>query len=296
MSFDPDTARVVRSWIDEGVTELPDRVLDAVIDQLPATRQRRAAWWPLREAPTMKAALRLGIAAVVVSVVALAGINYLGTANVGSPGLDDATPTPDPATTSDPTPEGNLDVGQPWNLARSREPVPVDVTIPAPGWSGENGAGIIDRDDWDPPSGAGIITFVETGYFVYGDPCQWSMTRPVSPATTVDGLVAALSAQASRDAAPPIDIVLDGYSGKSITLRVPEDADFAACDRGKFASWGVPTESAARYHQAPGQIDRLWVVDVEGYLVVIDTTYYPGTPQSVIDELEAIVESARFGP
>jgi len=37
MSTDRDTTRIVRSWLDEGVTVLPDRVLDAVLDQVPAT-------------------------------------------------------------------------------------------------------------------------------------------------------------------------------------------------------------------------------------------------------------------
>ena len=44
MSSDRDTTRIVRSWLEEGVTELPDRVLDAVLDELPATHQRRVTW------------------------------------------------------------------------------------------------------------------------------------------------------------------------------------------------------------------------------------------------------------
>ena len=35
MSPDRDTTRIVRSWLEEGVTALPDRVLDAVLDQAP---------------------------------------------------------------------------------------------------------------------------------------------------------------------------------------------------------------------------------------------------------------------
>ena len=42
MSTDRDTTRIVRSWLEEGATALPDRVLDAVLDQVPATSQRRA--------------------------------------------------------------------------------------------------------------------------------------------------------------------------------------------------------------------------------------------------------------
>ena len=42
MSAERDETRIVRSWLEEGVTVLPDRVLDAVLDQLPTTHQRRA--------------------------------------------------------------------------------------------------------------------------------------------------------------------------------------------------------------------------------------------------------------
>ena len=56
MSSDRETARIVRSWLDEGVTQLPDRVLDAVLDQLPAIHQRRATWWPMRRLTTMNTA------------------------------------------------------------------------------------------------------------------------------------------------------------------------------------------------------------------------------------------------
>ena len=42
MSTDRDVTRIVRSWLDDGATRLPDRVLDQVLDALPATPQRRA--------------------------------------------------------------------------------------------------------------------------------------------------------------------------------------------------------------------------------------------------------------
>jgi len=140
-----------------------------------------------------------------------------------------------------------------------------------------------------------MITFFGDLY-VYGDPCQWATTRPEAPATTVDELVAALQAQASRDASEPVDVTVDGHAGKSITLPVPEDAVFSECDRGTFGSWGVPSSdlSPFRYRQDPGQIDEVWIVDVDGTLAVIDIAYYEGTPRSVIDEMEAIVASVSF--
>lgn len=246
----------------------------------------------------MTTTLKFGLAAAVAAVAVLIGINFVGPSAVGGPGFDDSTPTPEATATLEPTPaptpEGNLTVGQTFDLSLPQYPVAIGVTIPAAGWSGDHGGGSMTKDDADPPAGAGVISFVDPEYYVYGDPCQWSTTKPDEPATTVDELVTVLTAQASRDASEPVDITLDGYAGTSITLHVPDDAEFAECDEDTFASWGVPGEDPARYHQGPGQIDELWILDVEGHLVVIDAAYYEGTPQSVVEELHAIVESTVF--
>lgn len=303
MSVDPETTRIVRSWLDEGVTRLPDRVLDAVVDQVPATRQRRATWWPVRRIHSMNTMLKFGLAAaVVVAVAVLIGFNYLGSTNVGGPGLDASTPTPDPTpeptlTQPSPTPAGLLPEG-PHVLVE--EGVPMTVTIPAPDWYGEPGDGILIKSDQaDPPDGAGMIVFADEGDIsVYGDPCDWLSTRPDTPAATVDEVVTALASQPSRDASEPVDVTVDGYAGKSITLRVPDDAVFEAgrfteCDNGEFRTL-VEGADGARYHQGPGQIDKLWILDVDGEIVVIDVAYYDETPQAVRDEQEAIVESTTF--
>ena len=75
MSTDRDTTRIVRSWL-EGVTALPDRVLDAVLDQLPATPQRRP-WWPAWRFAQMNTYAKLAIAAAAVVVLALVGYSLL---------------------------------------------------------------------------------------------------------------------------------------------------------------------------------------------------------------------------
>jgi hypothetical protein len=76
MSTDRDTTRIVRSWLEEGATALPDRVLDSVLDQLHATRQRRS-WWPARRAHEMNVSVRLALAAAAVVIVAFAGFRFL---------------------------------------------------------------------------------------------------------------------------------------------------------------------------------------------------------------------------
>lgn len=247
-----------------------------------------------------------GVAAV--AIVAVVGLGlYFNNPGVGAPPSPSpspiSAPTATPTATPDPTstPDAFLPEG-PFPLTDGRAvdgvpTLPMTVTIPARDWHGELGGGILVKND-NPgaPDGAGMIVFFGDLY-VYGDPCQWATSRPDAPATTVDELVAALTAQASRDATDPVDVTLDGYAGKSITLHVPEDAVFSDCDRGTFGSWGLPGSDLTpmRYHQDPGQIDKLWIVDVEGELVVIDIAYYEGTPQAVVDEMHAIVDSITFG-
>src|SRR6187397_3487479 len=98
MSTDRDTTRIVRSWLEEGVTVLPDRVLDAVLDQVPATSQRRP-WWPVRTFRGMNHALKPALVAAAVIVVAILGINLMpGSGIVGGPGPS-LSPSPSPTPT-----------------------------------------------------------------------------------------------------------------------------------------------------------------------------------------------------
>jgi hypothetical protein len=104
-----------------------------------------------------------------------------------------------------------------------------------------------------------------------------------------------VTAQKSRNASAPVDITVDGYSGKSITLHVPDNAVLAQCDQGYFGSWTDGTESTpSRYHQGPGQIDELLILDVGGKLMVFDSSYYTGTPAGDLAELHAILGSMTF--
>ena len=91
MSTDRDVTRIVRSWLEEGATALPDRVLDIVLDQLPATHQRRS-WWPARRLHEMNTPLRIALAAAAVLVVALLGISLLP--KVGGVAAPAVTPAP----------------------------------------------------------------------------------------------------------------------------------------------------------------------------------------------------------
>jgi hypothetical protein len=93
MSTDRDTTRLVRSWLEDGVTRLPDRVLDTVLDQLPATPQRRS-WWPAWRISDMNKLALTAAAAAAVLAIAVVGYNLLPGLGVGGP---NPIPSPSPA-------------------------------------------------------------------------------------------------------------------------------------------------------------------------------------------------------
>ena len=209
-----------------------------------------------------------------------------------------AEPTPDP--TPEPTPVGLLPEG-PYLILTGQADDPADdippltVTIPAPGWYSEVDGGILLKNaKHGPPDMAGMIIFTSPEYIVYGDACHWETTVPETPATTVDELVAALASQASRDASEPVDITLGGYAGKSITLEVPDDVDFPTCDPGYSGSWDCG-DGPCGWHSGPGEINTVYILDVDGVTMAWVTNYYAGTPAEDVAELEAIVQSASFG-
>lgn len=178
----------------------------------------------------------------------------------------------------------------------SDDAVGITVTVPASGWSGEPNSWAMEwGPGFEPPAGAGIIAFtVDEEFYVYGDPCNWRQTRPDAPATTVNELIAALAKQASRNPSAPQKITVGGYSGKKITLHVPDDARFRDCDEGNFSTLGVAGEDPALYAQGPGEIDEIWIVDVNGRIALLEGGYYPQTPRDAVDELHAILRSGTF--
>ena len=42
-----DFDRTARLWLEDGPTDMPDRALQAALDEIHVTQQRRA-WWPAR--------------------------------------------------------------------------------------------------------------------------------------------------------------------------------------------------------------------------------------------------------
>jgi hypothetical protein len=284
MSTDRDTTRIVRSWLEEGATELPDRVLDGVLDQLATTPQRRASWLA-RRFPEMNNTAKLVLAAAAVLVVAFVGVRFLspGTAGVGGPGAS-ATATP----TATPGPLGP-GVQEPGTYLLVHD-LNVAITVPS-GWENVDGRGVRKET----ASGDSVVVvfwpFEADLQEVYTDPCAWSSTviePPVGP--TVDDLANALASQSMRGDPVPTDVTIDGYQGKLLEMTVPSDLDLGTCDGGEFRSW------LGRFHQGPGQTDRVFIIDVDGERRVLIAHHMPDATAEELAEQQEVLDSIDFLP
>ena len=313
MSTDRDTTGIVRSWLRTDEHESADRVLDAVLDQLDTTPQRRAGW-PAWRTPTMNKFVTIGLGAAAVVVLLFVGAQLIGTPGGGTGGQPTpsatAEPTPDPTPSS--TPWTGIPAG-PFVVTRTDAAVQVTVDIAAAGWTAYPEYEYVGKDDdgLDAPDTVGVALLawtwpVGTGFDVYRDPCQWATTIPETPATTPDEIAAAFAAQALTEPTAPVDVTVGGFTGKAVTLTVPMSYDipnstreerFADCDNDIFGYYGIAGDETgpARNAQGAGQIDELWILDVNGSIVILDATYAPAAPAELVEEMRTLAESAPFG-
>ena len=144
---------------------------------------------------------------------------------------------------------------------------------------------IFDED----PEGGGKVGYWTVSEVVR-DPCSAS-PHPMDAGSTVEELAAAFQRQRLTRVTAPVPVTVDGYKGLFLELRVPQGIDFAVC-----AAYNVweSDPAGARHMESPGQFDRLWMLDVEGDVVVLTVSADLDVPKSAIDQLTDMVESVDF--
>jgi hypothetical protein len=293
MTTDRETLQIIGSWMEDGRTRLPDHVLDAVLDQLPATPQRRPGW-SARRITDMNPLAKYAIATAAVVVIAVLSFNFLlsrGESAVGAPPSTAPSSSPPPLA---PETSEIIDAG------RYRWTSPsVDVTFDLPdGWNGrEDSPGFMAKNEDEP--GEFGLNFTNARYEdikVSADPCEAVELVPVGE--TVDDLVTALDDQTSTDAVVG-EIAAGSVTGKRIELRQPPGLDRSQCRDGAeapFVIWanGDETDFVA-WGVLAGQ-EIVYVFDVDGTRLVFAAPFGADAPEAQFEEVDAIVRSFEFSP
>ncbi|MBI2777078.1 MAG: hypothetical protein HYX57_07420 [Chloroflexi bacterium] len=304
MSTDRDVERIVRSWLDEGVTALPDRVLDLVLDQLPATPQRRAGWLA-RRSPLMNNALRIASAAAVVLVVALIGIQLFGGTNVGGPGPSPSqsesptlVPTPSPSATPPAAfpPAGAMEVGR---HSMTLAGVPLSIELTTTGWISTGDFGI-DKGNFQsgaPDSASLLLWPASAPDNVYADPCAHTPLDPPAGPSAAE-LAAAVSTVAGTElVSGPAAVTVGGYPAQHVVISIP---DTIGCPAEQFYLWydsdapgDAPSGELYRYATARSTV-YTWIIDVDGTIVWIEGETFATSGPEAAQEVQQIVDSIQF--
>jgi hypothetical protein len=288
VSAERDVNRIVRSWMEEGVTALPDHVLDAVLDQIPATPQRRATWWRVQRYFEMNKFVVIGLAtAAAIVVLALIGLNLIPGAGPGPGG----EPSVAPSAATTPTAFSNTGALPPGPVVIDGA-FPLTIVFDLPeGWvKRDNGAALVSVSvSPDEMAPEWVEWFIVDNAFA--DPCR-SAGGPLVPAVgpSVDDLVTALTSMVGVPAGPVTEITIDGYSGKSFELTTELDAD--VCDNAPWLDlWTFADGQVSSTLENSSM--RVWVLDVDGTRLVVTETDFDATSAERFQG-ERIVNSMRF--
>lgn len=290
MTHRRDVDQVVRSWLEDGADRLPDRVLDGVLEQLPAVSQRRRSW--LSWLPSVGIPSPVAVAATAVLAIVLGGTIF----GVLGPQFG-LTPAPQPTSTPRATElprSGVLEAGQ----YAVGEPFPLQVTVDLPTgysvWIPATADSVsLYRRAPDPPDGAGIgFALVDN---LYADPCQPGqdvLDPPLGP--TIDDLARGLAAQPGTEASAITSVTVDGYPARYFELLTTGlGTDACAAPTGRVFRYG--TRGYDR-QTLEGELVRAWVVDVDGARLLIDVFSFPGTSEAAVAELQRVVDDIQLGP
>jgi hypothetical protein len=286
MTRNDDLIGLLEGYLDEyeGNTPLPNEVRDAIRAELPLIRQR-PAWWPGWRFPEMNAIAKLGLAAAVVVVAALLGFNYLVGSNVGSPGLDNPSPTP----TASPVPAFSGQGRLPPGRYQADPALPMDVTIEVPsGWSAGDSWVLRGPNGVEAPNGMAIRFYpVEN---IYRDPLvpgDGLLDPPVGP--SADDLVTALVDHPDWNVTGTDPVTMDGYAGQVVHVTLPEETGEGT----EFYLFRDPNGGQV-YGWDADQIFDIYIVDVAGERLVIDAFHFSGTSESDLEAQQAILESIQI--
>jgi hypothetical protein len=158
------------------------------------------------------------------------------------------------------------------------------------------GSGWTADDPWAVgKEGIGFVTFSRPDR-VFLDACRSSDGFHPGPMTTLDGLVAALSEQGGWSEVTALsDISVDGYVGKAFQRTAP--AEFTGCSTSfaPFRSWENDNpEGLGWSFYDPGEVETLWVLDVNSAIIILNTRMWPDHQPSAAAELAALLDSIRI--
>jgi hypothetical protein len=283
MTADRDVTGIVRSWLEDGATALPDRVLDRVLDELPATPQRRPLWsaWRSRR---MNSVIKLALAAAAVVAVLVAGINFLPRKSdqVGGQGV----PSPSPVASPSPGPTASPRAVRLTVAGTELNGPSVQVTAQLPeGWTNTPYAAN-DSNVGQPLSSAFFLSVIDN---TFADPCAHVERNP-KVGSSIEAKAAAIGEIPGLTATAPVQTTIAGRAATYVEITVPASLP---CTPAQFYLW-QDSPDGDWWVLDVNEVIRVWTFDVGGKAVTLAARSFSSTTDASKAELQGILDTLVF--
>lgn len=290
MKVDADFEPTVRAWAALGSDQLPDAALDAALETITTTPQRRASWpaWrlPLMDNPI----LRFGVIGAVLLALVAVGANLLSS-NVGGPGPA-PTPSPTPiALDADnlnaPLAAGSYAVGSPFSTSFT-------VQLPA-GWILQrlNESEVVFGND---PSDSNPSVGLFEATLVYADPChpeEGYQRSAASAPSSAEELATDLANLTGFDTSSVSTELIYGQTTYRVNISNSIDHAAEGCQGELLPLFELASGEPAS--TIGGTSQEIWAIDLgdgDAVLVVAETGDVDADAR--LAQIEEIVASLRF--
>ena len=125
---------------------------------------------------------------------------------------------------------------------------------------------------------------------VYTPVCPMNGQAPLAAGSTAQDLANQVAASGFTVREALASVSAFGHEGHHLIREVP-----AGCSGSTFQAW-TGGGWGGRYYQAPGQVVENWFLDLEGTPVMVEATWFPGSPEEDVAELRAVLDTLVITP
>ncbi len=245
----------------------------------------------------MSNTLRITLAAAAVVIVAFIGFQVFGNGSVGGPATSPSqseaasiAPTP----TATPVPAGFLAAGAQTIGRHSMvlSGVRVSIEIPTAGWT-SNGEWGLDLGTWPSAGYAGFIFWpLSAPDHVFSDPCNETPASPPPGGSAAELATAVATIPGVTLVSGPSEVRVGGHPAQHVVLTFTNDI---GCAPENFYLWeDADNPGAARYASEVGETLSVWIIDVNGTIVWIDTETFLNSGLEAEQKVQNLIDSIQF--
>jgi hypothetical protein len=297
---------LLTDWYARATSAAPEPLRGAVMgvpDLAEGVGDRSRPWSRVPAPHVTSPSVRFALAAFAIVIIAVVGFNLMptpgGIVGSGSPPSPGSSPSASRSVLPSPSPSWFGAYPPPIGyVSTDRHAVVADgvalsFAMTQVDW--ESHEYYLSKSDRGSQGAEGIILWAGFPVSDRYEPCFDLLGRSDDP--SVDDLAFAVSTVAGTDdIVGPLDVTVGGRAAKFVSFFVSYRAldNLRVCSPGFFYSWETGNLGAMWDYWLPGDTVRVWIVEVDGRILIIEGATHWNAGPELEQEIQQIIDSIRF--